>query len=174
MRTRIFTPSRSSHFHCQQLSSFPTLQPLPAVPLLADGDGKGTEPRAGLPGVVDPCPLQHQGVFTLLILPLSKRAAGAVSPCLQMSSHCSPGSLPALYFYFVIQGGVGGTDTPEPSCLPPVAGVAGTADYFKHPSTNVQLQAEIPAKSACPWPDSPNDCSPEGSWMHSLKTGYNG
>lgn len=59
---------------------------------------------------------------TVCLLCLSRRyqspgSAGAVSPCLQRGSQRSPGCLCALYFCLLIQGGVGGSDTP-PALLP--------------------------------------------------------
>lgn len=84
-------------------------------------------------------------------------------------------------FCLVIQGGAGCTTPLQPSSLPPRSHWAGPAwlEWLITLSIPLlirnyrSLGLEIPVKSACPQRDSPNYCSPNESWMHSLKTGHN-
>jgi len=155
-----------------------------------DGSFRGSSARGRVLGAQPTAPgwlivalSCHRSVFTLLIWPLSNPSFSKSSVTLPSKEKPPRGTFPRVFAWPIFlpcnprRGWL--HDTP-PALLPSPgshwAGVAGPADYFKHPSIICNygsLGLEIPVKSACPQRDSPNYCSPNASWMHSLKTGHN-
>lgn len=127
----------------------------------------------------------HHGIFTLLILPLSNPGFSKSSVTLPSKekppSSAFPGVIVWPTFLPCNPRRAWMHDTP-PALLPSPPSIATGLAWLEHLITlsipplicNYRwLGLEIPVKSTCPQRDSPNYCSPNESWMHSLKTGHN-
>lgn len=149
----------------------------------ARGQLSGAQPMA--PGWLIIALSCHHGIFTLLILPLSNPAFSKSSVTLPSKEKPPRGAFPGVFVWPIFlpcnprRGWI--HDTPPallPSPLLPVA--TGPAWLEQLITLSIlllicnyrSLGLEIPVKSACPQRDSPNYCSPNESWMHSLKTGH--
>lgn len=144
--------SENMHFHFEELTLF--FQSIVALPTrFLSGDGWQrlswgqlcAEPAPGGPEVVDRCPvLPSRHIYppylaAINLQPRQERCHSAFKGKATKQC-CSLGCLCGLHFCLVIQGGAGCTTPLQPSSRSHWASVAGTADYFKHPSANMQLQ----------------------------------
>lgn len=88
----------------------------------------------------------HHGIFTLLIVPLSTLSVSRSSVTLPSKEKPPSTAFPGVFvcpIFLPCNPRRGWMHPSSPPPFPPCshgAGVAGTADYFKHPSTNTQLQ----------------------------------
>lgn len=127
----------------------------------------------------------HHGIFTRLISPLSNPSCSKSSVTLSSKEKPPSSPFPGVFVWPIFSPCNPRKrwmhDTP-PALLPSPPTSSHRPAWLEQLITlsilllirNYRsLGLEIPVKSACPQRDSPNYCSPNESWMHSLKAGHN-